>query len=187
MPPAWGLSHHTARASLRPNSLAQPEARVPSAVYHPQAGQRAATLLRSRQADVLALRAVRAWRALALRAPPRAAVRALARRAARTAQRGALRAWTRLVKAARAHAWGALLRERALKARCARALAAWVAMAQGLGGDASTLECLLKRQRLRAAGAAEGVDVGERLQQLNRRYGAPTQLFGAVGYLPGLV
>ena len=104
--------------------------------------------------------------------------------------RDAVRAWMRLVAVRAVRAWGVLLCERALRARCSLALARWAALAQGPDGGASALERLLKRRRLagRAGACASSMaSCSERLQQLRARYGVPSQLYGSVGYLPGVV
>jgi hypothetical protein len=98
----------------------------------------------------------------------------------------------RLVAVRAVRAWAVLLCERALRARCRRALARWAALAQGPdgGASASVLERLLKRRRLtgRAGACASSIaSCTERLQQLRARYGVPLQLYGSVGYLPGVV
>ena len=59
-----------------------------------------------------------------------------------------------------------------------------------LSRHASALERLLKRRRLIAregACASSMASSSERLQQLQARYGVPSQLYGSVGYLPGIV
>jgi len=138
------------------------------------------------------VRAVCAWRRAATRyrVTP-AAVRALASRRHHRRMRGAVRAWMRLVAVRAVRAWGVLLCERALRARCSLALARWAALALGSdGGACSALERLLKRRCLagRAGACASSMaSCSERLQQLRARYGVPSQLYGSVGYLPGVV
>lgn len=150
-----------------------------------------AVLLRQRGADVRCVRAICAWRraATAYRVTPTAA-RALATRRRHRRMRCAARTWMRLVAARGVRAWGVLLCARALRARCSLALARWVALAQGPGGGARALERLLKRRRLigrEGACASSMASSSERLQQLQARYGVPLQLYGSVGYLPGIV
>jgi len=183
-----------AEQAWRLGALAAVEATLRRALrawYASRAAWHTAALFRQRGADVRCVRAICAWRrtATAYRVTPTAA-RALATRRRHRRMRCAARAWMRLVAARSVRAWGVLLCARALRARCSLALAQWVALAQGVGGGARPLERLLKRRRhigREDACASSMASSSERLQQLQARYGVPLQLYGSVGYLPGIV